>query len=242
LNAITVAVAGLAGLTTGAAARPAITALAVPTGHQRRTCTSCGSSPQLPRPSTLHRTLRGRCANCGHPAPPAAALPELLGAASFSLIAASGATGWHAAALYWLTACGLALALIDFAVHRLPDALTFPASIGTLALLLIAGAAGESGSAARSLEAAGLLTALFFVTALAGGIGLGDVKLAPALGAILGWISWPALLLGSFASFLLAASTGLVLLTIRRVLRRHARIAFGPAMMAATLGASLLLH
>lgn len=112
------------------------------------------------------------------------------------MIAAGGASGWFAAAQYWVAACGVALALIDLAVQRLPDVLTLPACGGTLILLTAAALAGEPGSLGRAAAAAGVLAAVFLLMAFTGAMGLGDVKLAPAIGALLGWNSWTALLWG----------------------------------------------
>jgi leader peptidase (prepilin peptidase)/N-methyltransferase len=39
-------------------------------------------------------------------------------------------------------------------------------------------------------------------------MGLGDAKLAASVGAVLAWISWQALLTGSFAAFAQAAVYG----------------------------------
>jgi hypothetical protein len=40
-----------------------------------------------------------------------------------------------------------------------------------------------------------------------GGLSLGDARLAASAGAAPGWITWQALLSGTFAAFALAAST-----------------------------------
>jgi leader peptidase (prepilin peptidase) / N-methyltransferase len=62
-------------------------------------------------------------------------------------------------------------------------------------------------------------------------MGLGDVKLAGPLGALLGWLSWSALALGAFLGFALAAVTGLALIAARRAGRKSA-LPFGPFMLA----------
>ncbi|MFZ3491892.1 prepilin peptidase [Streptomyces sp. 5.8] len=156
-------------------------------------------------------------------------------ALAFALIAASGLTGWVAAAHYWIAACGTALVVIDARVHRLPNVLTLPAFAGVSVLLAGAAVNGEQGSLLRSIAAAGVLGAVFLLMTF-GGVGLGDVKLAPTLGALLGWHSWTSLFLGTFAMFTLSAMVNL----LRGRLR--GRVAFGPYMIIGTLGVSVWAH
>ena len=67
------------------------------------------------------------------------------------------------------------------------------------------------------------------------GLGLGDVKLAGVLGALLGWWGWDVALVGLLSGFVLGGLGALALLLTRRVDRRGS-LAFGPAML---LGAYL---
>jgi len=64
-------------------------------------------------------------------------------------------------------------------------------------------------------------------------MGLGDVKLAPSLGATLGWLSVGVAGIGLFAAFVLGAVVSIVLLLARRVGRRSA-VPFGPFLFAGT--------
>lgn len=50
-------------------------------------------------------------------------------------------------------------------------------------------------------------------------MGLGDVKLAPSMGLVLGWSGWQALLVGTFAGFALAAVYGGIQMVLHRATR-----------------------
>ncbi|GHG12749.1 prepilin peptidase [Streptomyces filamentosus] len=136
-----------------------------------------------------------------------------------------------------MAACGVALALIDLAVQRLPDVLTLPACGGALALLTAAALAGEPGSLGRAAAAAAVLTAVFLLMACAGAMGLGDVKLAPAIGALLGWNSWTVLFRGAAAGFIVGAVSEVARMAAGRARRSH--VSFGPYMAIGALAVSV---
>ncbi|MEW2425767.1 A24 family peptidase [Streptomyces nigra] len=133
------------------------------------------------------------------------------------------------------------LAVVDASVHRLPDVLTLPLAAG--ACVLLGGASlfpGAGGSWTSALLGLLVLGACFFVLFLfSGGLGLGDVKLALGLGAVLGWYGWPVLLIGVFAGYLFGALYGIGLVMAGRAGRRS-RIAFGPFLLAGALAGVLL--
>ncbi|MCD0485773.1 A24 family peptidase [Streptacidiphilus sp. ASG 303] len=169
-------------------------------------------------------------------------LPAVQAAAAAALALLGAAVGLApvAAPLCWAALLGVPLAFVDAAEHRLPDALTLPAFAGT-AVLLVAAAlgSGRPGVLPRCLLAALALGALYGATALVAPMGLGDAKLAPTLGALLGWYGWGAVLAGVFAGFLLAGLHGAVLLATRRA-RGADPLPFGPFMLAGALAAVLL--
>ena len=70
-------------------------------------------------------------------------------------------------------------------------------------------------------------------------IGLGDVRLAFILGALLGWYGLEYVLYGAILGHLLAAVIGLVVMVRRRKLLLQ--MAFGPPLMIGTL-AVVLFH
>ncbi len=90
----------------------------------------------------------------------------------------------------------------------------------TLALLAVAALTGhQPGHLARAAIGAAALACFYLALSAIrpDGIGLGDAKLAASVGAALGWISWQALLTGTFTAFALAAVYGGVLLVLRQL-------------------------
>lgn len=159
---------------------------------------------------------------------------ELVDVSGTALPALEATAWWLAlAAFLWLAAVAIALALIDLELQRLPDAIVLP-SIGVVAGLLglAAALAGDWARMGSTLGGAAALFGFYLVIALVypRGIGGGDVKLAPVLGAALGFVSWGALVVGAFAGFLLGALSGLLLIGLGRATRRTA-LPFGPFML-----------
>jgi leader peptidase (prepilin peptidase)/N-methyltransferase len=179
--------------------------------------------------------LRGRCAGCRTPISARYPLVEVGTAALFVAVTARlGVTAALPAYLY-LAAVGVALAVIDLDVLRLPDRIVLPSyAIGGLLLLVAVVADGDAGAAWRAVAAAGALWIFYFALAFFGGMGFGDVKLGGLLGLYLGWLSWGSVLVGTFAAFLLGGAVGVALMLARRAGRRTA-IPFGPAMLAGAL-------
>ncbi|UQX02760.1 prepilin peptidase [Streptomyces sp. RerS4] len=134
------------------------------------------------------------------------------------------------------------LALVDLAVHRLPDVLTLPLAAATAALLgLAALLPGAAGSWRLALLGGGALGAAYLLLFLINpaGMGLGDVKLALPLGVALGWYGWGVWIAGAFLGLLYGALYGLGLLLRGRATRRTG-FAFGPFMAAGALTGVLL--
>ncbi|MFG3125864.1 prepilin peptidase [Streptomyces sp. NPDC048201] len=174
------------------------------------------------------------CSRC--PRKAAAALP-LLTAAVCALLAL--ATGPRPELAAWLALAPVAtlLAAVDLRVHRLPDPLTLPLTPAILALLALATwLPDHTGTYRTALYGALALGAAYLALHLLNpsGMGFGDVKLAPALGAALGWYGWPTLMLGTFAAFATGALYGVTLLLTRRATRKSA-IPFGPFLLTGTL-------
>jgi leader peptidase (prepilin peptidase)/N-methyltransferase len=213
---------------------PAGLSLVRPASH----CPSCGqpirSRHNIPILGWL--ILRGKCARCAAGISPRYPLVELLTSALFVLMTVRIMRLHLSAALpayLYFTAAGIALALIDLACRRLPDAIVLP-SYPVLAVLLISGSwiRHDWSSSLRALIGAAALYAFYCIAALAyrGGMGWGDVKLAGLLGGLLGYLSWNSLVVGSFAAFLLGGIVGLAMIAFRAGSRKST-IPFGPFMI-----------
>ncbi len=127
---------------------------------------------------------------------------------------------WAIPVFGYLAAIGVALALIDLDVRRLPDAIVLP-SYPVRGACCLPWRAGARATGPRLLRAAiggaALLGGLLRrCRAQPGGMGFGDVKLAGLLGAALAWLGWGAFAVGAFAAFLAGGSSAIVLLATRR--------------------------
>lgn len=137
-------------------------------------------------------------------------------------------------ALLYLAAVSIALALIDVAIHRLPNAIVLPSILVAGVLFITAAALSAQWDALLgAIVGMAALYAFYFVLRLIrpGGMGGGDVKLAGLLGIYLGWLGWGALAVGTLAAFVLGGIFGVALLLTRRAGPRTA-IPFGPWMLA----------
>ncbi|UUU28445.1 A24 family peptidase [Streptomyces sp. CA-210063] len=184
---------------------------------------------------------RARCAD-GDSYGPSMPVLATVSAAACAVLAA--ATGVRPELVVWLllAPAGVLLAIVDARAHRLPDVLTLPLAVAVLVLLgVVALLPGADGSWKTALLGSVALGAGFFAMFLIAprGLGFGDVKLALALGAVLGWRGWGILLAGTFAGYLLFSLYGIGLILTRRSSRTKA-IPVGPFVLAGTLVGTLL--
>jgi leader peptidase (prepilin peptidase)/N-methyltransferase len=134
--------------------------------------------------------------------------------------------------LVWLALVTPRLVAVDIAEHRLPDAVVLPSLAVAAAAVLLDGR--EPVLALWAASAYGLLLLALHVL---GGMGLGDVKLAPVLGLLAGALGPLAAVAAPLTAFLAGGLAAVVVL-----LRRGAGAAmpFGPAMLLGAWGAVLL--
>lgn len=128
----------------------------------------------------------------------------------------------------WLT---VALVWIDLDVHRLPVGLVVPTGAVLAVLLVIAVVATGGPRWQGTLVGAGLMGGFYLLLGImpGGGVGGGDVRLAPVIGALLGFLGVGHVVVGMAAGFLVGGVAAAALLLLRRVGLGSA-IAYGPAM------------
>ncbi|WP_062133640.1 prepilin peptidase [Demequina aestuarii] len=176
--------------------------------------------------------LRGRCADCGAPISGRYPLVEALTALIFAGIGLAVGLAWELPLLLVLAFFTIVLSAVDLETRRLPDRIVAPfAALVVVSVLVVALGTGDLGVLWRSAIGAAAFGLFYFLAFLAypRGMGFGDVKLAPVLGAVLGSLSWPALAVGGFAAFLWGSLAGVIVMIMQRR-GRGVAIPFGPWM------------
>ena len=231
----------------------------VPSGasivRPRSACPRCGAPitarDNVPLLSWL--ILRGRCRDCRGPISVRYPLVELLTGVLWAATASWCLVGGdlpHLALLPTLLvvgSAGVALISIDIDHQRLPDVIVLP--LYPLVGIGLVGAGLLSGDwpIERSLASAALWLAAvggIWLVSRGRAMGLGDVKLAPLLGLVLGWIGWGPAVIGLGSAWIAGGCVAAALLATRRAGRRQA-VAFGPFLiigfwLGSFLGAPLL--
>lgn len=195
---------------------------------------------QIPLLSWL--ALRGRCRACRATLGWRYPTVEILTAVLFAAITWRVGLSWHLPAYLYLVAVGVALAVIDIDVHRLPDLLTLPSYAALAALFgLACVVSGQWGALGRAFTCGIALFVAYYLVALAApsGMGFGDVKFAGVLGIALGFAGWSVAVTGTLLGFVFGGVVSAVLLIFGWI-KRHTRIAFGPFMFAGALAALLI--
>ena len=210
-------------------------------------CTACGHALSVADnlPILSYVWLKGRCRYCHAPISARYPSVELLSAVLSGIVIwhlGSATAGLSALLLLWML---IAMTFIDIDTQLLPDELTLPLMwLGLLVNLdgtFVPLRDAVIGAAVGYLSLWAVYWLFKFVTGR-DGIGYGDFKLLAALGAWLGWMMLPMIVLLSSA---VGALVGLSLIVFREH-HRDRPIPFGPFLAAAGLIALLfgqpLLH
>ena len=143
--------------------------------------------------------------------------------------------GWSIELISLLVLAILTMPLVirDIKEHRLPNSLTLTGSLAALGVSILLGIRENSFSPLiRSLSIALLAGSAFLLLNLVsrGGMGMGDVKLAVMLGALMAPFGWQVLVMGFIVAFVLGAIIGLILLASKGASRKTL-IPFGPYLL-----------
>ena len=224
-SAVEIAVAGLFGALIGSFLN--VVAHRVPRGESLVSpgshCPSCGAPVKafdnVPVVSWL--VLRGRCRRCGARISVRYPIIELLTAVAFAAVVAVNGFDDDLVLELPLVATLIALAAIDFDQRLLPNKIVYPlAAWGVIASVLV-----DADDLVENLIAgAGAFTFLLLVVlAYPRGMGMGDVKLAGAMGLYLGLSIIPALLV----AFLSGSIVGLAIIAREGAAARKKAVPFG---------------
>jgi leader peptidase (prepilin peptidase)/N-methyltransferase len=165
--------------------------------------------------------LRGRCRNCGTRISPRYPLVELATAFAFAAVVAVRGFDNDLVLELPLVAALIALAAIDFDHKLLPNKIVYPmAAYGVIATLLV----DQDDLVENLIAGAGAFAFLLIaVIAYPRGMGMGDVKLAGAMGLYLGLSVIPALLV----AFLSGSVVGIFIIAREGVEGRKKAVPFG---------------
>ena len=193
-------------------------------------CPHCGHalSPLENIPVISWIALRGCCRSCGESIAVRYPLVELLTAALFALAALEFGASFQTLAVCVLAAFLITVTFIDLEHLLIFDSLAIPAAAAGLLFAILERrlvVALEGG-----LVFGGLLGVLYLVTR-GRGLGLGDVKMAGAIGLFLGY---PVSLAVAVGAFVIGAALAVPVLISRKRGRREA-LPFGPFMVVSSL-------
>ena len=202
-------------------------------------CSDCGhrlTAPDLV-PIGSWIALRGRCRHCGTAIGPEPIVIELANTALFVLFGLKFGAEAVLPAYWCLSAALVALVWIDLHEFRLPREITYVAFVISMIIMMNASLIDrEPNNLWRALLGAGVALFIMWVIYIAsrGGMGDGDVRLAPLLGLHLGYISLEIVPVGLFFGFLIGAIVGLVMMATSKAGRKTA-LPFGPFLAAGTV-------
>jgi len=129
-----------------------------------------------------------------------------------------------------MIAMALEQTLVDFHTHRLARGVTMRAALVGGPLLTLAAINIDETARIATMFGAIIATLVFFIVLSfmsKGGIGSGDVQLAPVLAMFLGWMGWSYVCIGLASGFILGGIWALTLIATGKAKLSH-RIAFGP--------------
>lgn len=183
--------------------------------------------------------LRGKCRHCGTKIGIEPLILEGATVALFVAMALRFGADPVLPAFLVLSAALVALVWIDLREFRLPREITYTAIALSAPIIVIAALVDDDPRRIwRAALGAAIALAIMLVIYLAsqGGMGDGDVRLAPLLGLHLGYLDPAIVPIGLFLGFAIGAVVGLLAIAFGKAGRKTA-LPFGPFLAAGTVAA-----
>jgi leader peptidase (prepilin peptidase)/N-methyltransferase len=202
-------------------------------------CGNCGLNLGLRDlvPVISWLALRGKCRRCRMDIGIEPLILELLTGLLFGMFAWKFGLDWALPA-YCALAVGLVgLSWIDLRTKRLPRQIIYVTAIIGIPLLCIAALVRDEPERIwMMLLGAGIALAFMSLVYVVsrGGMGDGDVRLSPLLGAYLGWLNPGLVPVGLFFGFFAGAVVGVAMMATGRAGRKTA-VPFGPFLALGTI-------
>lgn len=177
---------------------------------------------------------RGTCRHCGARIGTGTLMIELTTIGVFVLFGLTFGSDPVLVAYWNLGAALIALSCIDLSFHRLPREITYTAfALSSIVIVVAALIDDDAERIWYAAVGAGLAFAIMAPIFLLsrGGMGDGDVRLAPLIGLHLGYISVALVPIGLMFGFALGAVVGVTLIVLGRAGRKTA-LPFGPFLAA----------
>ncbi len=181
--------------------------------------------------------LRGKCRHCGTPIGTEPLIIETATAALFVAFGLQFGADIALIAFCIMGAALVALVWIDLRTKRLPREITYTAMALSAPVLVVAALVDDEPERIwqAALGAAIALAIMWLIyVASRGGMGDGDVRLAPLLGMHLGYLNPGIVPIGLFLGFLLGAVVGVVAMSVGSAGRKTA-LPFGPFLAAGAI-------
>ena len=185
--------------------------------------------------------LKGKCRDCRNPISARYPLVEGLCAALYAGAAARVGYQWDLPALLFFITGLLALSYIDVEKLILPKSIVYVTLILVTASLLVAAGVNDEWHrlAIAAICALAWFLAFYVINFISPAyLGFGDVRLAPVIGLMLGWLGVRYVLLGFFGANLIGAIVGVTLIATKRMTRNQ-QIPYG---IFLALGAALAIY
>ena len=207
--------------------------------HPPSACGSCGNRLTAPDlvPIVSWLVLRGKCRHCGASIGPEPLIIEIANASIFVAFGLKFGADPVLPAFCIMGAALVALVWIDLHEFRLPREITYTAiALSTPVIVVAAIVNDEPERIWQAALGAGIALAIMGLIYIAsrGGMGDGDVRLAPLLGMHLGYLTPGIVPVGLFFGFLIGAVVGVLAMAIGKAGRKTA-LPFGPFLAAGTV-------